>query len=69
MMNIKCDVIVDAWLGQKVLEVVKLELFYASEGWQPSRDIPVQVFVANRISILRGWGDDQLQGYYIAKFI
>ena len=26
VMNIKCDVIVDAWLGQ-IVQVVKLELF------------------------------------------
>ena len=34
-MNIKCNVIVDAWLGQ-ILQVVKLEFFYSLKQCQTS---------------------------------
>ena len=55
-MNIKCYVIVDAWLGLIVVTGCEVGIVLFTQTMSAIKLYPVQVFVSNTISILRGEG-------------
>ena len=49
-MNIKCNVIVDAWLGQILVTGCEVGILLLTQTMQAIKMYPVQVFVSNKIS-------------------
>ena len=52
-MNIKCNVIVDAWLGQILVTGCEVGIFLLTQTMRAIKMYPVQVFVSNKISTQR----------------
>ena len=52
-MNIKCNVIVDEWLGQILVTGCEVGFFLYTQTMPAIKLYPVQVFVSNKISIQR----------------
>ena len=52
-MNIKCNVIVDAWLGQILITGCEFGIFLFTQTMPAIKLYPVQVFVSNKISTQR----------------
>ena len=52
-MNIKCNVIVDAWLGQIFVTDCEVGIFLFTQTMPAIKLYPVQVFVSNKISTQR----------------
>ena len=52
-MNIKCNVIVDAWLGQIHVTGCEVGIFIFTQTMPASKLYSVQVFVSNKISTQR----------------
>ena len=61
-MNIKCNVIVDAWLGQIHVTGCEVGIFLFTQTMPAIKLYPVQVLVSNKISTQRRWCNQQ--GYY-----
>ena len=57
-MNIKCNVIVDAWLGQILVTGCEVGIFLFTQA------MPATVFVSNKISTQRRSGWCNQRGYY-----
>ena len=53
-MNIKYDVIVDAWLGQLIATGCEVGMVLFTQTMPAVKLYPVQVFVSNKISTPRG---------------
>ena len=52
-MNIKCNVIVDAWLGQILVTGCEVGIFLFTQTMPAIKLYPVQVFASNKISTQR----------------
>ena len=52
-MNIKSNVIVDAWLGQILVTGYEVGIFLFTQTMPAIKLYPVQVFVSNKISTQR----------------
>ena len=62
-MNIKCNVIVDAWLGQILVTGCEVGIFLFTQTMPAIKLYPVQVFVSNK-SAHRGDEGGNKRGYY-----